>query len=129
MIKALDRTSYKDSLVNCDIVLPYRTPLLSRDCMVYVNDALWICGGDTHAPNYQDVANCGKLNLLTKEFEYMPSMSASRTWFNMVHVGGKIYALMGYSNFVVTVTNEVFDIATETWSPLPDFPTVSGRST
>jgi hypothetical protein len=124
MVKAHDRTNYTQSIVNCDVsALPYRTPLpdknnFARDQMVYANDILWICGGDLQLPGYVRVANCGKVNLITKQLEDMASMSVPRHWFQMVHVEGKIYALMG----VLQVTSEVFDIATETWSPLPDFP-------
>jgi hypothetical protein len=128
MVKALDRTLYKESIVNCNVSgLPYRTPLsgymnFAHDSMVYVNDILWICGGDPQEPQHNGLVNCTKLNLLTKQFEYMASMSTIRTRFNMVHVEGKIYALMGKTVYYETATNEVFDIANETWSPLPDFP-------
>ena len=85
---------------------------------------LYCIGGKNE--NNEILSSVSKMNLTTRQWENLPTMSQSRYAFGAVVIKNKIYVCGGYARNTRINNLEVFDCQTKIWTELP--PMLKGRT-
>lgn len=93
----------------------------SRMCMVSVDKYLYVLGGYDYTNGATYTNRCYKYDTETKEFTSISNMPTPRRCGAAIEIDGKIYVIGGYNSSIGDLSKiEVYDIATDTWTVLPD---------
>ena len=130
LIMGKNRDYYKESIVKCkNHRMPDMPEVRRYHDMAYVNDYLYICGGQLYGTVTETYKTCHKFNLWNKVFETMPSMDRMRRHHTLHYVDDKIYAIGGYNDMGLvgeTMTHcertvEAFDLKPGQWGYVKEF--------